>query len=62
VGCKGSSDIETLYVNIVSSSIETEVRTAMKVLYEGCKDNGCKGRAACRTVTVPANEQAVKLD
>ena len=36
-GCKGSGDVETLYVNIVSSSVETVVSTATKVLYEGCK-------------------------
>jgi hypothetical protein len=55
-GCRGSGDVETLYVNIVSSSVETVVSTATKVLCEGCKDYGCKGRTAYRTVTVQATE------
>ncbi len=54
-----SGDVETPHVNIISSSsVETVVRTGMKALYEGCGDYGCKGRTACRTVTVPANEHA----
>jgi hypothetical protein len=56
--------IHHTYVNIVSSSVET-VETVVcdkGTKDEGYEDYGRKGRTACRTVAVPATEQAVTLD
>jgi hypothetical protein len=61
-GCKRSGDVETSYVNIVSSSVKTVVRTATKYCTKDTKIMAAKvGPLAARSPYQPPNKPSTSI-